>query len=252
VALVFSAGGMFGAWQAGAWARLSELFRPDLVVGVSVGALNAWVAAAAAGPKVLIDRWLNLEGFERPRWRLPKRPLDGLIDVSNLEAVVRETWASLRPMISIGIATTELPRLRPRLHRDGEISWRHLMASCAVLGLLPQQRLNGGLHSDGGLLNAVPVWAAIQMGATHAVAINVMPRMPAVIRLPLLGLRRLRGDAVRAPAVPMYVVSPKSRLGGWREISCWSGDLAARWIEDGYWTVDRESACIKHFLCDTF
>jgi NTE family protein len=252
VALVFSAGGMFGAWQAGAWARLSELFRPDLVVGVSVGALNAWVAAGAAEARALIDRWMNLDGFERPRWRLPKRPLDGLIDVSALEAMVREAWDSLRPVISVGIATTELPRLRPRLYRDGEITWRHLMASCAVLGLLPQQRLNGGLHSDGGLLNALPLWAAVKMGATRMVAINVMPRMPAAIRLPLMALRRLRADALSAPAAPVYFLSPENALGGWREISCWSRDRAARWIEDGYRTVERESACIKQFLCDTF
>ena len=44
-ALVLSAGGMFGAYQAGVWKALAERFQPDLVVGASAGALNAWAIA---------------------------------------------------------------------------------------------------------------------------------------------------------------------------------------------------------------
>ncbi len=36
-ALVLSAGGMFGAYQAGAWGEISARFQPDLVVGASAG-----------------------------------------------------------------------------------------------------------------------------------------------------------------------------------------------------------------------
>jgi predicted acylesterase/phospholipase RssA len=39
-ALVLSGGGMFGAWQAGAWSVLARHFQPDLVVGASAGSLN--------------------------------------------------------------------------------------------------------------------------------------------------------------------------------------------------------------------
>ena len=41
-ALVFSAGGTFGAYQAGACEALEEAgFRPDILVGASIGAINA-------------------------------------------------------------------------------------------------------------------------------------------------------------------------------------------------------------------
>ena len=39
-ALVLSAGGMYGAYQAGAWRVLAERFQPDLIVGASIGAVN--------------------------------------------------------------------------------------------------------------------------------------------------------------------------------------------------------------------
>ena len=39
-ALVLSAGGMYGAYQAGAWKAIADIFQPDLVVGASIGAIN--------------------------------------------------------------------------------------------------------------------------------------------------------------------------------------------------------------------
>src|ERR1035438_5321759 len=54
-ALVLSAGGMFGAYQAGAWNVLSRRFQPDLVVGASVGALNGWAIAGGCSPAELLD-----------------------------------------------------------------------------------------------------------------------------------------------------------------------------------------------------
>ena len=44
-ALVLSAGGMFGAYQAGAWKALAPELSPDLVVGTSAGSLNGWAIA---------------------------------------------------------------------------------------------------------------------------------------------------------------------------------------------------------------
>ncbi len=49
-ALVLSAGGMFGAYQAGVWNVLSQRFQPDMVVGTSAGALNGWAIASGCSP----------------------------------------------------------------------------------------------------------------------------------------------------------------------------------------------------------
>ena len=61
-ALVLSAGGMFGAYQAGAWRELSACFQPDMVVGTSVGALNGWVIAGGCPPEELIRFWADPVG----------------------------------------------------------------------------------------------------------------------------------------------------------------------------------------------
>lgn len=249
---MFSAGGMFGAWQAGAWMALAELVQPDVVVGASVGSLNAWMVAGATPPELLARRWLELDQFAHPRWRMPRRPLGGCIDTAGLETIVREAWETVRPVTPVGITTTELPWFRPVLHRDTDITWRHLMASCAVLGLLPQQRLDGRLHSDGGLLNAVPIWAAAAMGATRILALNVMPRLPAPVRIPLLALRRVRGARESGRQAAVLSVAPVAPLGGWREIAAWSRGRTERWIEDGQTTVRRQRDCIEQFLYDMF
>ncbi|MGH9659904.1 MAG: patatin-like phospholipase family protein, partial [Bryobacteraceae bacterium] len=58
-ALVLSGGGLFGAYQAGAWKALAARFPPDLVVGASAGALNAWCIAGGCTPDELIAQWLD-------------------------------------------------------------------------------------------------------------------------------------------------------------------------------------------------
>ena len=48
---------MFGAWQAGAWRSLAPRFKPDLVVGASVGSLNGYAIAAGWSAGDLCDWW---------------------------------------------------------------------------------------------------------------------------------------------------------------------------------------------------
>jgi predicted acylesterase/phospholipase RssA len=69
-ALVLSSGGMFGAYQAGAWEVLSETFKPDIVVGASIGSLNGWAVAGGCDPQELSRRWLELHDVSR-NWTLP-------------------------------------------------------------------------------------------------------------------------------------------------------------------------------------
>src|SRR5580658_6487681 len=58
-ALVLSGGGLFGAWQAGAWAALAGRFQPDLIVGASVGSLNGYAIACGVSPEKLRELWLT-------------------------------------------------------------------------------------------------------------------------------------------------------------------------------------------------
>ncbi|MGH9673954.1 MAG: patatin-like phospholipase family protein [Bryobacteraceae bacterium] len=230
-ALVLSGGGMFGAYQAGAWDALSANFRPDIVIGSSVGALHAWLIAGGAPAAEIIRLWRVNPGALR--WRLPRSPWDGLVDASAFEARVRSIHEAWRPRIPVGIVTTEWRALRPRLYRDSEIGWRHLASSCAVLGALPQYGLDGRRSSDGGLLGALPLWAAGEAGATSVVAIDLLPRMPFPVPWMLRLLRAVSPSRDWAFSGLVVRIAPQRRLGGLRDAAIWNRDNVERWIAQG-------------------
>lgn len=232
-ALVLSAGGMFCAYQAGAWKALSGRFRPDIVIGASAGALNAWAIAGGADPAYLAALWLgaaNLAGL-----RLSRRPWRNLLDAGPLEQRIAALWTTYRPRAEIGVVAVELRTLRPRLFRNGEITPRHLAASCAVLACYPQVRLGGRLYTDGGLLGALPLWAAAEMGAARVVAVNALPRLPS--RAVGAAVRALRALAPRPPAAPepagVRIIEPARSLGNLWQAMFWDERAVRRAIEFG-------------------
>src|SRR6202046_1475091 len=94
-ALGLSAGGMYGAYQAGAWRAIADVFQPDLIVGASIGAINGWAIAGGCPPDELIERWLNLEdAAAHYRWKFPRSLLDGVLDTRALQAVLRDVYES--------------------------------------------------------------------------------------------------------------------------------------------------------------
>ncbi|HWQ52348.1 MAG TPA: patatin-like phospholipase family protein [Bryobacteraceae bacterium] len=233
-ALVLSAGGMFGAWQAGAWTVLSRTFRPSAVVGSSVGALNGWAIAGGIDPEELAQRWLDpaMRGLMRPRF--PWVPWNGVFAPRGLEELVRELFASFKPRVPFATTLAEVPRLRTRLVRGEEMTWHHLMAACAVPFGFPPIRIDGKYYVDGGLLGALPLWACPRMGTERAVALDSLPRMPsAVVR----GFVRMaRAAAPRYPAerpAEVLRLAPEPPLGSVREAVVWDRERVRGWIERG-------------------
>lgn len=234
-ALVLSAGGLFGAYQAGVWKVLSGVFHPDVVVGASAGAVNGWAIAGGCDPEDLVRLWLNPEMvsmFHRVRWWPPWR---GLFDVRPLEEAIRRMLAKYRPRVEIGIVGVEVPKLRRRLFRGEEIGFLHLAASCAIPGGFPPRRIDGKLYADGGVLGALPLWAAAAMGAERVVAVNVLEIPPSKA---LRGAMRVaQAIAPRAPLLPpdleCLTITPSRRLGSVRDALCWKRDLVESWIELG-------------------
>src|SRR5579872_5458653 len=160
---------MFGAWQAGAWRSLAPRFKPDLVVGASVGSLNGYAIAAGWSAPDLCNWWLQpgVASFQN----LPKI-VHGLIDARPLE-------------IEYAVVLVDVLRMKPRTVSGPRILTDHLLASCAVpLASLPR-RIDGRWYIDGGLLNPLPVWAAVELGATRIVALNVLTEFPSALLRPL-------------------------------------------------------------------
>ncbi len=234
-ALVLSAGGMYGAYQAGAWKALAPLFRPDLIVGTSIGAINGWAIAGGCDPDELIRRWLNLECAKRYRWKLPRRPWSGLLDCEPLRSVIRETCESFQPTIDFAVVLTDLLKLRPRIFRGHEVNWQHLVATTAIAGLFDQVRISGRIYTDGGLLAAVPLWAAVELGATNAVVIDALPESPGLIAKVFVGaVRRLSSFHPVVPtSLKVVRIAPPALLGSPLSAIYWNRENAEQWIRAG-------------------
>jgi NTE family protein len=215
-ALVLSAGGMYAAWQAGVWKALAPHFRPDLIVGASAGAWNGWAIAGGATPQELEREWLDAS-LASVRVLRPEP----------LHRRARDLWSRFRPRVPFGLVVVETPRFRERLVRDAEITWRHLAATATIPGLFPAVAIDGRPCVDGGLLDVLPLYAAQEMGANRAIAVNCLKGLPSRIVRTVLGRRQ--------PDLVLEVVSivPSERLGSVRDSIIWSRIRTERWIELG-------------------
>src|SRR5271154_6890559 len=98
-ALVLSGGGMFGAYQAGAWKILADVFQPDLIVGASIGALNGWAIAGGCEPDELIRRWLHMEAVGSYRWKFPAGIFGGVLDTQHLQGLISDIYQCYPPRL---------------------------------------------------------------------------------------------------------------------------------------------------------
>jgi len=241
---------MFGAYQAGAWSVLADCFQPDLIVGASAGAVNAWAIAGGCSPEQLIQYWLTLECAATYRWQRPRAIHGGLLDSRPLMARVDEIYASFRPKVECAIVITELARLRPRIFRGSEVTADVLRASTAIFGIFEQVRIEGKVYTDGGTLAALPIWAAAELGAERVVAVNALPRLPGLI--PQLFVAVVRSLSRFRPVAPQGLevirIAPPGLLGSGRAAICWSRENAERWIEQGR----RDALAQRHSIENCF
>lgn len=231
-ALVLSAGGMFGAYQAGVWRFLADRFRPDMVVGTSVGSLNGWAIAGGISPADLAEVWRD------PRlgaiMRMSRRAAAGIYDPGPLAGVVRELANRYTPRVPFALTLVQVPRLRLRLLRTPEITWQHLLASCAVPAAYPPVTIGGVRYVDGGLLGALPLWAAVELGAERVVAVDVLPKLPS--RILHAGMRLVQRFAPAAPArepAEIVRIGRSEPLGTLRESLHWTRANVDRWMDWG-------------------
>jgi NTE family protein len=233
-ALVLSAGGYFAAYQAGAWKTLAKELQPDIVVGASAGALNGWPIAASCGPDELARMWLdpaaarNLTFRERPSLR------DGLIEQGPLLDRVEQIFSGYRPTLAFGLIVVELPWLRPRLVTMRDITAQHLLATCSIPFVLPAVSIDGRRFTDGGLLEKLPIWGAIEMGANRIIAIDSFPKLkPWYVHAGCEFMRVFRPRRRIPREVRITVIHPSEPMGDARDAVVWKRQNAERWIDMG-------------------
>jgi NTE family protein len=223
-ALVLSAGGMFAAWEIGVWKALAERFRPDLVVGASAGALNAWCIAGGATPADLEAEWLSASTAKLLE---PGLHLTGVLRPGALYAKAKELCARYQPLIPCAITLAEVPRLRMAIARDREITWRHLAAACAIPLGFPPVAIDGKRYIDGGVLGALPLAAAESLGATRVIAVNCLRNWP------FRFLRAVLPGPVPGPALEVVLIEPERALGSLYDAVVWKASRIERWIALG-------------------
>lgn len=187
-AVVLSGGGSLGAAQVGALRALVEGgVRPDLLVGCSVGALNAaFVAMDPSAERVAelerIWRGLGTRDVFGPSRRLAGQVLqmavrreDHLYDPTALRSLVRR-WVPLDDLsgtaVPCHVVTTDLLTGQPCWWSAGD-PVDVLTASACLPAVFPPVPLEGGLHVDGGVTRPVPVRRALDLGASRVWVVDV-------------------------------------------------------------------------------
>src|SRR5579863_3730520 len=247
-ALVLSAGGMFGAYQAGAYKSIAELAPPDIVVGASVVALNGWPIASGCSPDHLINRWLDpaagdtLKLFPNPGWGFLGRP--GWFDPAPLRAQTEGILRDYEPRIPFGVVVIELPRLHARLVRHPNVVAAHLQATCSIPLFLPSVKIGGRRYLDGGLFEKVPIWAAIEMGATRIIAIDSMPKVGKWwMHLGINIAYAFKPRRQYPRDLDLTVISPSETLGDTDDAVYWKRSNIERWVDMG---MRDAAAALQH------
>jgi NTE family protein len=184
VAFVLSGGGSLGAVQVGMLQALTEAgVCPDLLIGTSVGAVNAaWIAAKPdyEGARRLGEIWLSLrrqDVFPLSPWVSAAGLLgrcNHVIPNRSLRQVLEKHLPFERleeAAVPVHVIATELKTGRAAVLSSGP-AVPALLASTAIPGVFPPVTIGRRDYVDGGVANHTPITAAIELGATE---IYVLP-----------------------------------------------------------------------------
>jgi NTE family protein len=184
-AVVFSGGGSLGAAQVGALQALFEGgVTPDVVVGCSVGAMNAAYIAVDPRPEranELAELWRRMTRrriFPDGRFRVARRLAardDHLYSRHGLQSLIGE-GIGVRDLadtaIPCHVVTTDLLAGEPVWWSSGRPA-DVLLASACLPGLFKPVPLGGSMHVDGGVTCPVPAQHALDLGASRVWVLDV-------------------------------------------------------------------------------
>ncbi|KZB85587.1 patatin-like phospholipase family protein [Amycolatopsis regifaucium] len=233
IGFVLGGGGSLGAMQVGMLQALSEAgVAPDLVVGTSVGSLNAAVLALGdeSGDRLhrIWSRMTRHEAFPGgvlSQVRTLRHSKTNLFPNTGLAAIVDEhVGEGIRfedLALPLGVVATDVDTAEPLLIRSGPVL-APLLASCAIPGIYPPVPFEGRMLYDGGLVANVPMRQALAMGAKSLVVLDCafpgkMPGTPQTFAEVMMftAMISMRNQAVleapiAAAEVPVvYVPGPK-------------------------------------------
>jgi NTE family protein len=276
-AFVLSGGGSLGAVQVGMLIALAEReITPDILVGTSVGAVNAaWVAGRPGldGAMQLAEVWKGV----RREDIFPIRPLAGLLGFvgarshlvppANLRSLLGRHLTYHRieeaPVRLLVVATELGTGIEVVLGRGDVVD--AVAASAAIPGVFPPVPIGDHVLVDGGVLNNAPVSHALDAGATrvyvlptgYACALKRPPRSALGVTMQSITLmlhRRLLADvAAYQHDVDLRVLPPLCPLSVSPVDFSHTADLierarltTARWLDRSEPAVDQTEVLLLH------
>ena len=170
--LVLSGGGGRGAYECGVYKGLCECgIQPDILVGTSIGAINAAAIVAGASPEDLERMWLAMDTR-----RVHKRRWDfwnffrwrNLLDHSPWERTLLEHIDFDRIPESpkkLLVTAVDVEAGELRVFTNQDITVRHVLASCSIPVVYPWTQIDDVTYWDGGTMANTPLGPAIDAGA---------------------------------------------------------------------------------------
>lgn len=170
--LVLSGGGGRGAYECGVYKGLHEHgIEPDILVGTSIGAINAAAIVAGASPEDLERMWLAMDTrrvhkhrwdfWNFFRWR-------NLLDHSAWEHTLLEHIDFSRISESpkkLRVTAVDVEAGELRVFTNQDITTKHILASCSIPVIYPWTQIDGVIYWDGGTMANTPLGPAIDAGA---------------------------------------------------------------------------------------
>lgn len=262
LAFVFGGGGARGALQAGALRALLEAgIRPDLLVGTSIGAVNAvflamrgftsqaldqlnaaWFAAAKADLFPANATWLTLRVFYN---RIHARPYQRLKEFFISQGITPDLRFADLPYFPVIAVSTDLNHHQPVYYGSDpkQFVLDGLLASTALPPWIHPLETNGRFLMDGGAVSNLPIAPAIAHSATEVIALELSdpdeidPRAhgfgPFITKyLAIVEARQisLELELARAKNVPVHMVYFKTDS----PVPPWDFSRTSSLLEDGY------------------
>lgn len=186
-ALILTGGGARGAFHVGVWKYLQEQkWRPDLICGTSIGAINAAAIGSGLPLESLQQIWKTIHRTKIYRSELLKslgcalfrKPLKPLLDTGPLRELITKHLdlpALRQSPMDIIVTAVNVVNGRLYLFNQHEIDVDHLMASSAMPILFPWQYIDGEPYWDGGVMANTPLFTALQKEMDEIIVVLLSP-----------------------------------------------------------------------------
>lgn len=222
-ALVFSGGGSKGSYQIGVWKAIRRLnIKIDIVTGTSIGSINGALFVSGKYYKAK-KLWLNMTTssffdavnddadnlIEQYKDAVKEVVLNKGLKLDKAEKMLHEILNEdeiRKSKIDYGLVTVSYKTKKPKMLRKDDILHGklldYIMASATCFPAIEKKQIDGEYYIDGGYYDNLPINLAIDMGATHVIAVD----LSAVGIKQKVKDKNVKIDLIRNPNKQMFTI----------------------------------------------